>query len=353
MPIRAHGRQPGRRHERLDDPGHRQHDDQAEGDGDHRARPPRPAPAIAGRGPGSTHDQPSRSPAPAATKTAVSSSSPCGRIRPKNSPPRSLATISPPISPRLSGVLQQHVGHEDAGDAEGDALRGHPGVVGPDLRRERRRRRTRSSTPRSRSRRAGGSPRGEASAACTSGLPPTQTPARAATARKASGRGRRPPARPVQRRPGTRPRRSARRRARRARAPRSPPTAPARPATTAGRRGPGRARWSAPRTGAWRCAGRAPPARRPPRRSSRRRRSSASSRAHSAACTATKASRSTSSFQAAGGRGEGNLTEPSGASVARPGPRRLPRMRGCHPSSRPGPAAQRCDQLSVVISSAL
>ena len=65
----------------------------------------RPAAASAwerGSGPGSTQDQPIRSPTPAATNTAVSSSSPCGLIRPKNTSARPLPTIRPPISPTFA-----------------------------------------------------------------------------------------------------------------------------------------------------------------------------------------------------------------------------------------------------------
>ena len=53
-------------------------------------------------GPGSTHDQKSRSPTPAATKTAVSSSSPCGRMRPKNRPAWSLVIMSAAATPTLT-----------------------------------------------------------------------------------------------------------------------------------------------------------------------------------------------------------------------------------------------------------
>ena len=65
------------------------------------ARPSCARATLRGRGPGSNHCQPSRMPAPAATNTAVSSSSPCGAIRPKNTSPRPLATISPPTIPTL------------------------------------------------------------------------------------------------------------------------------------------------------------------------------------------------------------------------------------------------------------
>ena len=53
-------------------------------------------------GPGSIQDHPSRSPAPAATNTAVSSSRPCGVIRPKKRSARPLAARIPPESPTLT-----------------------------------------------------------------------------------------------------------------------------------------------------------------------------------------------------------------------------------------------------------
>ncbi len=59
------------------------------------------------RGPGSIHDQPSRRPAPAATNTQVSSSSPCGRISPKNRSSRPSAAIRPPAMPTFSALVHR------------------------------------------------------------------------------------------------------------------------------------------------------------------------------------------------------------------------------------------------------
>ena len=54
------------------------------------------------RSPGSTHDQNSRSPTPPATKTAVSSRSPCGRIRPQNSAARPCRVMIEPMTARFA-----------------------------------------------------------------------------------------------------------------------------------------------------------------------------------------------------------------------------------------------------------
>ena len=56
---------------------------------DMAARPSRAMAVIRVCGPGSIQAQNMRSPTPAATNTAVSSSRPCGRIRPKNRSARS------------------------------------------------------------------------------------------------------------------------------------------------------------------------------------------------------------------------------------------------------------------------
>ncbi len=71
-----------------------------------RAIAPSARPSVASacdrvRRPGAIHDQPSRRPAPAATKIKVSSSSPCGRISPKNTSLRPAAIMKPAIAPRL------------------------------------------------------------------------------------------------------------------------------------------------------------------------------------------------------------------------------------------------------------
>ena len=53
-------------------------------------------------GPGAIQAQPIRRPTPAATKMPVSSSSPCGVIRPKNTSARPLPIMMPPTTPMLS-----------------------------------------------------------------------------------------------------------------------------------------------------------------------------------------------------------------------------------------------------------
>ncbi len=55
---------------------------------------------------GRTQAQNSRSPTPAATKTAVSSSSPCGRISPKNSSARSCRIMIDPTTARFRMFCQ-------------------------------------------------------------------------------------------------------------------------------------------------------------------------------------------------------------------------------------------------------
>ena len=66
-----------------------------------RPRPPPRGAAARGR----STVQPSRRPAPAATNTAVSSSSPCGVISPKNRSRRPAAAISPADTAMLTALV--------------------------------------------------------------------------------------------------------------------------------------------------------------------------------------------------------------------------------------------------------
>ena len=132
-PDACPGRQPRRGHEGLDDAADEQHQHQPERDGGRGPALVRERLARGSRRPGSTQDQNSRSPTPAATNTAVSSSRPCGRIRPKNSAPRSCWIISAPITATLRDVAEQQPDHGQPEHPEGDAERRDPGVVGPHL----------------------------------------------------------------------------------------------------------------------------------------------------------------------------------------------------------------------------
>ena len=95
------GRQPGRGDEALDGAADAAAPRPARSRWRSPCAPRRRRPAAGSAGPGSTHDQNSRSPTAAATNTAVSSSSPCGRIRPKKRLVRSLAIISAAMMPTL------------------------------------------------------------------------------------------------------------------------------------------------------------------------------------------------------------------------------------------------------------
>ena len=135
MPTRAQvGR--GGRHERLDHPAQQQEDDEAEGDAEGGAPSAPRACTRAGTRLDPRPEEPS--PTPAATKRQVSSSIPCGAMRPK----KGAAPV--PDHDRaddrdVEHVHGEHVEHGQAEDARGHAQRGQPEVVGPDAQRERRR----------------------------------------------------------------------------------------------------------------------------------------------------------------------------------------------------------------------
>ena len=72
-------------------------------------RPSRATDCARVRPPGSTQDQKSRRPTPPATKTAVSSSMPCGRIRPQKWPPWWWRIMIDPITARFSMLLNSAI----------------------------------------------------------------------------------------------------------------------------------------------------------------------------------------------------------------------------------------------------
>ena len=178
------GRQARRGDEAFDDARDEEHQGQADRPCPGRRGPPRRGPCGGMRGPGSMTVQPRRRPVPAATKTAVSSSRPCGRTRPRKVSRRPAEDIRPMPTPRLSMFRKRIQSTGGRGRRPGPGTSRRPGRCSSRPGRRRRPRGGWSST--SRTRRRGGSARavrsGAAIAAWTSGWVPIHQPRRAATA---------------------------------------------------------------------------------------------------------------------------------------------------------------------------
>ena len=156
-----------------------------------RPRPPpgpvRRAPARAAGCPATPPTSPAASRPPPARNTAVSSISPCGVSRPRKMSPLPASNMNPAMTPRLSGVLEEHVRDRDAEqDREARCTGPPPTSCSPTPAARTIRRGSRCSTTAKSWLTNSSISLGVLRAACTSGLPDTHTAISAVTKKNAT-----------------------------------------------------------------------------------------------------------------------------------------------------------------------